>query len=55
MGLPGAYSRFWKDLGKQGDRCNFGCNIGELGGILGVIFVNLVGYVSGPLKWVQYW
>jgi len=45
--------------------CNFGCDIGELcgvfkwpttmGEILVAIWVNWVGCLSGPLKWVRYW
>jgi len=45
--------------------CNFGCDIGELCGvfkwpttmdeILVAIWVNWVGCLSGPLKWVRYW
>jgi len=45
--------------------CDFQCNIGELcgvfklptkmGDILGAILVNCVGYLRGPLKWVQFW
>ena len=48
---------------------DFRCNIGELDGVFqwptkmcgiyGAIFVNWVGYLSGPLKcvglWVKYW
>jgi hypothetical protein len=47
------------------NRCNFRCNIDELGGviqwpthigvILGAILVNQVGCLSGPLEWVQFW
>jgi hypothetical protein len=46
-------------------RCDSECNIGESGGvfewatqmgaILGVILVNCVGYLSGPLQWVRFW
>ena len=49
----------------QSNGCDFGCYIGALWGvfkrpakiraILGTILVNHVWYLSGPLKWVQYW
>jgi hypothetical protein len=44
---------------------DFWCNIGEsggvimwptkMGGILGAILVNRVGYLSGPLQWESFW